>query len=115
MDALCGGGDASRCRPLGPSRDRGKAGVQGSECQKGVRQGDGTGAIHFRALAGLHGRKGSLRGFTDLDLADLAMEFGDPVYPTITEAFGSESDLDGNGRVIILFTPAVNRPHAHRL
>ncbi len=48
-------------------------------------------------------------GFSDLDLADLALEFEDPVYPTITQSFGGESDLDGNGRVIILFTPAVNR------
>jgi hypothetical protein len=48
-------------------------------------------------------------GFTDVDLADLALEFGDPIYPTITDTFGGESDLDGNGRVIILFTPAVNR------
>jgi hypothetical protein len=48
-------------------------------------------------------------GFTDEDLAAMASEFEDPVYPVLTGAFGSESDLDGNGRVIILFTAAVNR------
>ena len=48
-------------------------------------------------------------GFTDMDLKALAMEFEDPVYPTITGAYGAESDLDNNERVIILFTPAVNR------
>jgi len=48
-------------------------------------------------------------GFTDLDLAALALEFEEPVYPTITGAYGHESDLDDNDRVIILFTPAVNR------
>ena len=48
-------------------------------------------------------------GFTDGEFAALALEFEDPVYPTITGAFGPESDLDENGRVIILFTPAVNR------
>jgi hypothetical protein len=48
-------------------------------------------------------------GFTASDLAALAGEFEWPIYPTITGAFGSESDLDGNGRVVILLTPAVNR------
>jgi hypothetical protein len=48
-------------------------------------------------------------GFTEADLAELALEFDDPIHPTITGAFGIESDLDGNGRVIILLTPAVNR------
>ncbi len=48
-------------------------------------------------------------GFTDSDLAAFALEFDDPIHPTINGAFGEESDLDGNGRVIILFTPAVNR------
>ena len=35
--------------------------------------------------------------------------FDDPIYPVVTESFGSPSDLDGNGRVVVLFTPAVNR------
>jgi hypothetical protein len=48
-------------------------------------------------------------GFSDSDLAALAREFDDPVYPTVSGAFGQESDLDANSRVIILFTPAVNR------
>lgn len=47
-------------------------------------------------------------GFTDSDLASMAMEFDSPIHPTVTGVFGDESDLDGNGRVIILFTPAVN-------
>ena len=48
-------------------------------------------------------------GFTDPELAALALEFEEPVYTTITGVYGSESDLDDNDRVIILFTPAVNR------
>ncbi len=48
-------------------------------------------------------------GFTDDDNAFFASQFDDPIHPTVTGAFGSESDLDGNERVIILFTPAVNR------
>ena len=43
----------------------------------------------------------------DVELfADL---FDDPIYTVDTGAFGSPSDLDGNDRVIILFTPSVNR------
>jgi hypothetical protein len=48
-------------------------------------------------------------GFTNEDFSALALEFEDPIYPTVTGIFGSESDLDQNGRVIILLTPAVNR------
>lgn len=48
-------------------------------------------------------------GFAPEDLAFFARQFEDPIYPTVTRIFGSESDLDGNGRVIILFTPGVNR------
>jgi hypothetical protein len=48
-------------------------------------------------------------GYTDRDLADLAYEFDVAIHPVVTTAFGEESDLDGNDRIIILFTPAVNR------
>jgi hypothetical protein len=48
-------------------------------------------------------------GYTSADIARLAEQFEIPIRPTVTEAFGSESDLDGNGRVVILLTPAVNR------
>src|SRR5690606_2216800 len=34
--------------------------------------------------------------------------FDDPIFPTVTGAFGEPSDVDGNGRIIILFTPVVN-------
>jgi hypothetical protein len=48
-------------------------------------------------------------GFTDQDLAFLANQFEDPIHPTVTGVFGLESDVDSNGRVVILFTPGVNR------
>jgi hypothetical protein len=48
-------------------------------------------------------------GFTDQDLVAFSQDFDDPIHPTVTGVFGSESDLDSNGRVIILFTPGVNR------
>ena len=50
--------------------------------------------------------EGSLR---QEDVTLFAGLFDDPIYPVDTENFGYPSDLDGNGRVIILFTPTVNR------
>ena len=43
------------------------------------------------------------------DLEEFARRFDEVVYPTVTDAFGGVSDLDGNQRVVILFTPTVNR------
>lgn len=47
-------------------------------------------------------------GFTDQDFAHFTALFDDPIFPTVTGAFGEPSDVDGNGRIIILFTPVVN-------
>ena len=47
-------------------------------------------------------------GLTAEDFAYFASLFDDPIYTTATSAFGQPSDIDGNGRVIILFTPVVN-------
>jgi len=46
---------------------------------------------------------------TQADIQLFADLFDDPIYPVDTGVFGSPSDLDGNDRVIILFTPSVNR------
>jgi hypothetical protein len=48
-------------------------------------------------------------GFTDAELGAFAARFDDVIYPIDTETFGAVSDLDANGRVVILFTTAVNR------
>ncbi|MCG6957790.1 MAG: IPT/TIG domain-containing protein [Gemmatimonadetes bacterium] len=48
-------------------------------------------------------------GFDDADLDTLSSEFDDVIYPTVTSAFGVPSDIDGNSRIVILLTPAVNR------
>ncbi|MGH7510107.1 MAG: hypothetical protein ACREMZ_11660 [Gemmatimonadales bacterium] len=47
-------------------------------------------------------------GYTDPDLVDVAALFDDHLYPIDTAAFGSESDIDGNGVVIVLLTHRVN-------
>jgi hypothetical protein len=47
-------------------------------------------------------------GYSDTDLEDVGILFDDHLYPTDTTAFGSESDIDGNGVVIVLLTQRVN-------
>jgi hypothetical protein len=48
-------------------------------------------------------------GPTAADLSYITSLFDDPIHTTETTVFGPPSDIDGNGRVIILFTPAVNQ------
>jgi hypothetical protein len=48
-------------------------------------------------------------GFTTPELDALAARFDQVIHPRVTATFGSASDLDANGRVVVLFTPAVNR------
>jgi hypothetical protein len=48
-------------------------------------------------------------GFTDAEYASFATTFDTLVYPLDVQAFGEPTDIDGNGHVIIFFTPAVNR------
>lgn len=47
------------------------------------------------------------------DYASLAATFDTLVYPVDTENFGEPTDIDGNGRVIIFFTRAVNELNDH--
>jgi hypothetical protein len=47
-------------------------------------------------------------GFTSADYQRYAAQFDTVIYPVDVDAFGAPSDIDGNGRVGILFTRAVN-------
>ena len=47
-------------------------------------------------------------GLNESDFQELGGVFDRELYGVATRAFGSESDLDQNGRVMILFTPIVN-------
>lgn len=47
-------------------------------------------------------------GFSAADFQALGRLFDDPIYDAIIETFGAPSDVDGDGRIIILFTPVVN-------
>ncbi|HLV25839.1 MAG TPA: Ig-like domain-containing protein [Gemmatimonadales bacterium] len=47
-------------------------------------------------------------GFTDAQYRHIAVTFDTLVYPVVTSAFGNPRDVDGNERVVILYTSAVN-------
>ena len=53
-------------------------------------------------------------GFTAADYGRIAARFDTLIFPVDSAAFGAPSDIDGNGRVILVFTRAVNEatPHA---
>jgi hypothetical protein len=46
--------------------------------------------------------------FSAADLAYFGQLFDDPIHATTVGTFGEPSDIDGNGRIFILFTPRVN-------
>jgi len=48
-------------------------------------------------------------GLSTFDLDTLGKTFDNKLYPLDTAAFGRESDVDGNGKVIVLMTPLVNK------
>ena len=48
-------------------------------------------------------------GFSDTELQEIASEFDTLIYPTDVDYFGTPLDLDENSRIIILYTPEVNR------
>ena len=48
-------------------------------------------------------------GFGDTDYQEIATEFDNVIYPTDVDYFGTPLDQDANSRVIILYTPLVNK------
>jgi hypothetical protein len=48
-------------------------------------------------------------GLTDAEYKAFATSFDTLVYPTVTNAFGTPEDVDGNGKAVILYTKAVNQ------
>ncbi len=47
-------------------------------------------------------------GYTQADLKAFSDQIDDVIWPVVTAEFGVPSDLDGNNRIVILFTPQVN-------
>ncbi len=48
-------------------------------------------------------------GFTAADFSAIASEYDAVVHPTDVQWFGEPTDINGDGRVVLLFTPAINR------
>jgi hypothetical protein len=48
-------------------------------------------------------------GFTDAEYLSIATNFDTLLHPLDTAAFGAPYDMDGNGRVLLFFTTAVNQ------
>lgn len=48
-------------------------------------------------------------GFSNADFQSIANEFDSIIYPTDVSYFGTPTDLDQNGHIIIYYTPAVNK------
>jgi hypothetical protein len=77
---------------------------------------DCTGFVKVTATvkhAGPHGlvyldNAAPANGYSQADLDRVGSLFDQFLYPIDTTAFGHETDLDGNGAVIILLSPAVN-------
>src|SRR4051812_9299414 len=52
-------------------------------------------------------------GYTSADISRLGTLFDSFMYPIDTTAFGRESDIDNNGAVVIVLSPAVNQVSAN--
>ena len=64
-------------------------------------------AVSDRAVI-LHETLNPAGGFTNEEYQAFAEAFDDLVYPTVVHNFGEPTDIDGNGRILIVFTAAVN-------
>jgi len=64
-------------------------------------------AVSTHAIVVLDNRSVN-NGFTATDYQNVANEFDQVIYPTDVGYFGTPTDIDGNGHVIIYYTPSVN-------
>ena len=51
----------------------------------------------------------TVNGFTDAEYQAFGQQFDTDLFPIDVSAFGATSDIDGNGKTFVLFTPIVNR------
>ena len=77
------------------------------DCTSPAYRGARVAAISSKAIV-LADTLNPANGFSDADFARYAARFDTLVYPLAASAFGVPTDIDGNGRVAILFTRAVN-------
>ena len=68
-----------------------------------------TGKLRFiGAHIGIFVDTSAFPSYTDADLARIGNLFDTDLYPTVVASFGPESDIDRNGKVLVLMTPRVN-------
>ncbi|HJR64638.1 MAG TPA: hypothetical protein VJ803_13120 [Gemmatimonadaceae bacterium] len=79
-----------------------------STCQTPDLRTGRVAAISQHAVI-VHDVDNPANGFTDAEYASIAVTFDTLVYPLAVDAFGGESDIDANGRVVIFYTRAVNQ------
>jgi hypothetical protein len=78
-----------------------------ANCTSPIYNGARVVAVGTRAIV-LADTLNPANGFSDADYARFATRFDTLVYPLDASAFGEPSDIDGNGKVAVLFTRAVN-------
>ncbi|HWZ58148.1 MAG TPA: hypothetical protein VNW46_04155, partial [Gemmatimonadaceae bacterium] len=78
------------------------AGCENFKVTTGVVQAVGTHGIVVQDVTAPAG------GFQSSDFQSISTEFDQFIYPTDTVHFGGPSDIDGNGHVILYYTPAIN-------
>ncbi len=107
--------------PRPPARSRGAAVLGVSVPTVGelksfrVLQGDGsfedvTAEVRFvSSRAAFYEDVDAVTKVSQTEFEHFGQLFDDPIFPVDVGVFGQPSDLDGNGRIIILVTPSVNR------
>jgi hypothetical protein len=78
--------------------------------------------VEVRAVARVVGQRGiwlddvgnPAGGFAVADYQQMSQEFDNTIYPRVVDYFGAPSDIDGNGRIMILTTKEINRFNATR-
>ena len=78
-----------------------------SACSSPIMRTGRIAAVSSRAIV-VADTANPASGYTDADYQSIASTFDNLVDPTDTRAFGSPTDIDGNGHVVLFFTRAVN-------
>jgi hypothetical protein len=81
--------------------------VSSSPCDGAIMRGFRVTAIGAKSIV-LADTLNPASGFSDADYVKFAARFDTLVYPLDVDNFGAPSDLDGNGKVAVLFTKYVN-------
>jgi hypothetical protein len=78
-----------------------------SSCSNAVQRTTRVAAVTEHAIV-VADESNPAGGFTDTEYEEFGLAFDNLIHPVLTRNFGEPSDIDENGRVIILFTRAVN-------